>query len=349
MRLAALEARRFILSSLLIASFRKRRKMKTRLFIFVCIFVLAISIVTGAAENSSPPIVLSLPDLNWALEIKAPGFSMEDFEIASDGAAARFQAANKNTGVIMSGFLAKAPNKGDAKDCRSYYWSKAQKSPFPKTDIKMSESGEMAIVEYLVKEYMGRELNQKNLNAYMAYSDYWIDIHLSKTSFKPDDQQLFKDVLSGVRINKNYEPDSLMLFHYGNMFYRQERYTKAIPYYQRALDLQAKDKMISRTLWLVLVDQLGMSYGISGNNEKAKQIYTSAISMVPEYPMFYYNLACACAETNDLDGAIKNLALAYKYKKNMLPGETFPNPGNDSSFKKYMNNEKFKAILKQME
>jgi len=322
--------------------------MKNRLFVFVCICLLVVNIVT-AEEKSSRPIVLSLPDLNWALEINAIGFSMEDFEIAPHGNATRFQATNKKTGVVMSGFLEKAPKKGNAKDCRSYYWSKAQKSPFTKTDIKMSESGEIAIVEYFVKEYMGRELNQKNLNAYLAESDYWIDIHLSKTDYKLGDQQLFEAVLSGVRIKKNYKPGSLMLFHYGNLFYWQKKYSKAIPYYQQALNLENKDETMPKALWFVLVDQLGMSYGISGDVENAKKIYNSAISKAPEYPMFYYNLACACAESNDLDGAIKNLKLAYKYKKNMLPGETLPNPRNDSSFKKYINTEKFKAELNQIE
>ncbi len=322
--------------------------MKTRLFVFVCICLLAVNIAT-AEENSPRPIVLSLPDLNWALEIKAIGFSMEDFEISPHGNAARFQAANKKTGVIMSGFLEKAPQKGNAKDCRSYYWSRSQKSPFPKTDIKMSESGEIAIVEYLVKEYKGQKLNQKNLNAYLAESDYWIDIHLSKTYYKPDDQQLFEALLSGVRIKKDYRPDSLMLFHYGNLFYQQKKYSKAIPYYQQALNLENSKKTMPKAFWFVLVDQLGMSYGISGDIQKAKEIFNNAISKEPEYPMFYYNLACACAESDDLDGVIKNLTLAYKYKKNMLPGETLPNPRNDSSFKNYINNEKFKAVLKQIE
>lgn len=302
-----------------------------------------------AEENPSRPIVLSLPDINWALEIKATGFSVDKFEIAPQGDAARFQATNKKTGVIMSGFLEKAPMKGNAKNCRSYYWFKAQKSPFPKTDIKMSESGGLAIVEYFVKEYMGQQLNQKNLNAYMAESDYWIDIHLSKTDYKPDDQKLFESVLSGVGIRKNYKPDSFVLFHYGNLFFRQKKYSEAIPCYQQALNLYDNDKAMPKALWFVLVDQLGMSYGISGDAENAKKIYNTAIAKEPEYPMFYYNLACAYAESNDIDGAVSNLKLAYKYKKNMLQGETLPDPREDSSFKKYINTDKFKESLKQIE
>jgi tetratricopeptide (TPR) repeat protein len=322
--------------------------MGKRLFVFVCICLLLVNIAT-AEEKSSRPIVLSLPDLNWALEIDAIGFSMEDFEIAPHGNAIRFQAANKKTGIILSGFLEKAPKKGNSKDCRSYYWSEAQKSPFPKTNIKMSESGDTAIVEYFMTEYMGQKLNQKHLNAYMVESDFWIDIHLSKAGYKPDDQQLFEAVLNGVSIKKNHKPDSLMLFHYGNLFYRQKKYSKAIPYYRQALNVENKDKSMPRLLWFVLVDQLGVSYGISGDIENAKKIYNSAISKEPEYPMFYYNLACACAESNDPDGAIKNLKLAYKYKNNMLPGEILPNPRNDSSFNKYINTAKFKAELDRLE
>jgi len=57
--------------------------------------------------------------------------------------------------------------------------------------------------------------------------------------------------------------------------------------------------------------------------------------------MFYYNLACAYAESNDRDEAIKNLKLAYEYKDNMLPGEKIPDPKTDSSFKGFLNDNAF--------
>ena len=41
-------------------------------------------------------------------------------------------------------------------------------------DIKMSEFGEMAILEYMVNEYQGKKVNQKNLNAYLVKNDLMI-------------------------------------------------------------------------------------------------------------------------------------------------------------------------------
>ena len=65
--------------------------------------------------------------------------------------------------------------------------------------------------------------------------------------------------------------------------------------------------------------------------------------------MFYYNMACACAESNDLEGTIKNLKKAHAFKNNMIPGEKMPDPRRDSSFRKFMGNQEFLAALKAMQ
>lgn len=206
----------------------------------------------------------------------------------------------------------------------------------------------MALVEYLVKAYKGQELNQKHVNAYLARPDYCIDIHLSKTNYKAKDQQSFNVIFNNIKIEENYKPTSLMLYQFGNIFYRQKKFSEAATYYQQALNLEISNQAMPRKLWLVLVDQLGMSYGISGSIEKAKDVFKAAISKEPTYPMFYYNLACAYAESNDLDETIKNLKLAYKYKNNMLQGESFPEPKNDSSFKRFLNNNAFVEELNRL-
>jgi tetratricopeptide (TPR) repeat protein len=90
-----------------------------------------------------------------------------------------------------------------------------------------------------------------------------------------------------------------------------------------------------------------MSYGISGDNKKAKEIFEYGLSKDDTYPMFYYNLACAYAEMNDLDNAIINLKHAFEYKENMIPGERIPNPSTDDSFSRYLNNEKFRRALEE--
>ena len=144
-------------------------------------------------------------------------------------------------------------------------------------------------------------------------------------------------------------PRHWIYFEFGNLSFFRKDFQEAIPYYRKALELDKHRKSLGRERWILLVDQLGMAYGFSGDFINAKQTNEWAISQEPEYPMFFYNLACTYAEMNKMDEALRNLRLAYKYKGNVLAGQKFPNPRSDSSFKKYRNNKIFMAELRKME
>ncbi len=134
----------------------------------------------------------------------------------------------------------------------------------------------------------------------------------------------------------------------GSAAYLRQDYKKAIQLYSKALALEKKEPTLEKNIWRVVVDNLGMSYGISGDNKKAKEIFEYGLSKDDKYPMFYYNLACAYAEMKDLDNAIVNLKRAFKYKGNMIPGEQMPNPETDDSFSRYLKSEKFRRALREL-
>jgi hypothetical protein len=51
---------------------------------------------------------------------------------------------------------------------------------------------------------------------------------------------------------------------------------------------------------------------------------------------------------DDVDNAITYLKTAFENKQNMIKGERFPDPWTDSSFQRFMNNEKFVGALREM-
>ena len=179
--------------------------MKLRTVVFTLSCLLFISHLAYSVESPKEAVVLSLPGLNWILEIEVPDFAVSRQEISDDRNSARFFARNEKTTVIMSAFIEKTPKAGTSKDARAYYWSNTQQSPVKMDDIKMSEFGDIAILEYIIKEYQGVNINQKHLNAYLAKDNCWIDVHLSKTDFKLQDQVLFETVLKNIKINESYK------------------------------------------------------------------------------------------------------------------------------------------------
>jgi tetratricopeptide (TPR) repeat protein len=140
----------------------------------------------------------------------------------------------------------------------------------------------------------------------------------------------------------------LELMREASAFYLRRDYKNAIGPYQRALDLEKDNRTLSGTLWRVLIDNLGMSYGITGDLKRAKQTFEYGISKDPKYPLFYYNLACTYGEMNDRDKAIENLKLAFERKQNIIKGEKMPDPSRDSSFERFRNDPKFQAALKDL-
>lgn len=134
----------------------------------------------------------------------------------------------------------------------------------------------------------------------------------------------------------------------GSKYYLEGEYKKAIPPYQKALDLEKKERKLPKNLWLVVVDNLAIAYGITGDIKKSMAVLNYGIEKEPTYPMFYYNMACGYGEINDEDNAINYLRLAYKYKANMIKGERFPNPETDSSFEKFLDSEKFMTAIAEM-
>ena len=105
----------------------------------------------------------------------------------------------------------------------------------------------------------------------------------------------------------------------------------------------------AKTATRVVTDQAGMAYGMSGDIPKARALFERAIAEDPDYPMYYYNLACADAEEKNLSGARTHLQQAFARKANVISGEAVPDPTTDDSFLPYRSNKDFWAFLEGLQ
>ncbi len=146
-----------------------------------------------------------------------------------------------------------------------------------------------------------------------------------------------------------FEPDSSYYFGLGSKFYLQRNYAKAAESYENALDLEKQQPTLSKDYLRVLVDNLGMSYGIGGKLPQAKATFEYGLTQDPEYPMFFYNLACTYGEMDKMNDALAELRQAYKYKANNIAGETLPDPMKDDSFRHFIGKEEFVNAVHEMQ
>jgi len=311
-------------------------------------------------ESGFGKAYISIPGVTGGLELD-PGPTPWEARVRPDGKETQLRATGRADHLLVTAFLQRVTFAASPEKCRDEWWpgtEKSNKEHHLKLDQLQQSSREgMAVVEFIIPEAQGVHVGMKDVHAYFGARDLCAELHLSKVQFAPQDQGLFAEVLASTRVrlddsgaqDQAQATRATQYLMQGARLYQQHNYAAAVDPYQKALDLEKQKRVLSPTIFRVLVDSLGMSYGLSGNLAKAKETFEYGIAQDPKYPLFYYNLACTYGEMGRKDESLEQLRLAYKYKANIIAGESFPDPLKDDSFRKFLNDQGFVEAVRGMQ
>ncbi|MGE5232982.1 MAG: hypothetical protein ACM3OB_02640 [Acidobacteriota bacterium] len=311
-------------------------------------------LAAAAAFAQFPMPTMGLPGRDWAIQFETSGLQVDRNEIyfppTSPDSPARGLSTRGAAGLNLTAFL--YPARGlDAKACREQNFEKLRTGDFELGDIRRYEADGKAAVEYTLLAVGGRKMGNaamRNLWVHVAHDDTCLDLHLSKAGYSQSDAAAFRRLFESVAVVAT-KPDVQDLVQTASALYLEQRYQPAARFYQQALNLEREHPTLPRTMFIVVVDNLGMSYGLSGDLAHAQEIFEYGVAREPEYPMFHYNLACTLAENGDLGKALQSLRLAFKYRANQLPGEEgMPDPRHDDSFRRYVGDPQFERTVKEL-
>jgi len=341
--------------------------MKTPLLALFCFVILGIA---AADAQDAPPTPATqaaqataasdiwLPGKAWALELDGAGFTTRDNEIQPDGRR-YFLAENAMTHMVVSVFLEAAKAPAQPEDCKHSLEEKAKtNASLASAKLKSLDyraSGELQILEFTLPQFDGVPKNQKNIFGCLIKDDVFVDIHISKLFFRASDQPLFDALLQSIRIVPRGAAttavpvgNSILLFREGSRYFIAHQYREAIGPYKQALEIEKITPTLDKNLWRVLLDNLSIAYGITGDAPHARETLNYGVSKDPDYPMFYYNLACVAAERGGLSDTEKYLRFAFERRVNAIPGETFPDARADASFQKLLLQKEFRQFLNSL-
>jgi tetratricopeptide (TPR) repeat protein len=307
--------------------------------------------ITVGFEEPHNPVTMSVPDQPIALQIDLLHLKLEQSQLDQSATRRRLQASDAH-GWVFSAFVYPLEKKQTALELSDEAFVGLRKAAtdtgFKIEGVKTFARGEFSMREYIIPEFKDQPVHQKNVLGYATSGDMGIDFHISKISYSPADDKLFDALLNDIHLLKDYNPDGTTEFGFGSIYYARQDWARASAHYERALQLEKQKRALSPTQWNVLVDNLGMAYGMSGELSKSTATFEYGIKENPTYPMFRYNLACADAERGDLDGALEQLKIAFRYKSNSIPGEGIPDPAKDDSFKRYLTDPRFSKLTSEV-
>ena len=300
--------------------------------------------------STSRTFSFTLPDLGSALEFSLDNAEVELNSLGTDLEKRTFQARDKLSGLLVSVFIAEEEKRGGLAKLQEFIREGAERRSYGDSllDVETNTRDSTAYLSYAQVDLASGDASEvSHLWVMTVRGKMWLTVHLSLREPQPVARVIFDDLLANLVIKDGYTLSSLDDFKFGSHYYQLGKYNKACKFYEAGVELEKQKRSLPHDIWLVLVDNLGMSYGLGGKPKKAQDVFEYGISEVPDYPMFHYNLACAHAERRDFDQALLSLEEAFKYKANMIEGETLPDPREDPSFKRLKNDDRLLGLIKR--
>jgi tetratricopeptide (TPR) repeat protein len=275
--------------------------------------------ISHTSADSNPPnrVLVGLWDRNWGVTLDLPGFTVKENDIKPDGRR-YLLAADPTINLEVSVFIEDASQNRIQRSCREGMEERLRDNAqnmalqivggIEKKDTKIWEAGGKTFLDYTIPSMTAPDgkkqaLNQKNRFACFERDNAFIDLHLSKVNSQPNDEGKFNEVIDSVGFREGIVRGSTDYLQVGSLFYLGHDYQRAIAPYAQALALEQKNRQLDKKLWFVLVDNLGMAYGITGNLDKARETFEYGIQQDPDYPLFYYNMAGYFGEKEDASNA----------------------------------------------
>ena len=313
--------------------------------------------VIPVAPAQSPPAKKPINLITWfgpgSIVIpNGPDWKPEMVNIYDKGTRPVFQLTNTRTGVTAS-FILFENNSGqpNAQGCR-----KDAIDPIIANEGKLisdridGESKDPAGNYLSTTSYMtamgDTRAKQHSFFAFAGDAKTCAEIHVSTMSDTPNEEANLKAAIAEFDPKLGYQPTAQDYFVMATLLFKNAP-ALAAPYYKSALDNLPPGPQ-TLTPRRVITDQLVMSLGMTRDIKNSRAVARHAIEADPDYPLNYYNLACADAEEGKAADAKLHLQQAFDHKANTIPGEHLPDPTKDDSILKLKKDKEFWAFVQTL-
>jgi hypothetical protein len=324
--------------------------------IAICLLCLSIGAITARAQSpvKDGTFTLALPDHQGQLKWNAEGFKVVQSSAKPNGTEVGIRATDGSSQFTLLAFLFLVPEQAPmtSTKCRDGALEPAKKTNptiqiAGTAEMPRSDGPPVALVSYVGQGKDGSLVY--SIRGFLATGDICGDLEIYGNDVNVIKDSNLKKVWESYQFDPNYSPQFNDVFLYANILYQNHLYKAAAPVFEQALTKLKDNKAEDQLMWQrVTTDQAGIAYGLAGNLPKARAIFEAALAKDPQYPMYYYNLACADAEEKKLSAARDHLQEAFARKANVIRGETMPDPTKDDSFLPYRDNKEFWTFVENL-
>ncbi len=169
--------------------------------LFLALFILLIPFITivQAQTSNEKRISFTVPSAPWSLTLPKDGLVVEEPEFKPDGRSGYFSMNDEKTKMTISFYIEPARDCKDSRSCRDMVWKIGNPAWEKPQNIIQSEIEGASYFEFLIPSFQGAAVRQQNMYVEFVKDGFWIDLHLSKLLYKPQDHELFERVVKSIK------------------------------------------------------------------------------------------------------------------------------------------------------
>lgn len=155
--------------------------------------------IVSAESPQEKRLSFTYPQVPWMLTLPADNFQIARKQMKQDGNRAYFHLVDDKQDLNISMFIEPATKCKDSKSCSEMVWKAGNPTWVNLQNVVHSQIGEVSIFEFLIPSYQGMPIRQQNMYAQFVVDGFWVDLHISKVLYDPEERKLFERIIKSVK------------------------------------------------------------------------------------------------------------------------------------------------------
>jgi len=165
----------------------------------LCLVLFGAQTLFAFSPEDEKRIALTVPAAPWTLTLPAGDFTVAEREVKPDGSSGYFYLTGEKSRINVSLFIEPATECKDSKACRDMVWKAGNPLWENPQDVVSAEIGEVSYFEFFMPKFRNMPFQQQNMYAEFVVDGFWVDCHISKVSYKPEEHALFEQLVKSVK------------------------------------------------------------------------------------------------------------------------------------------------------
>ena len=186
---------------------KTRRTRLIRLLQFLCAILVGAQVLLAHDPLAEKRIEFTVPAAPWTLTLPAADFVVKQRQLKPDGRSGYFYVTSERSDLNVSFFIEPVSQCKNSRACRDMVWKAGNPAWGNHTNFVSSEIGDISYFELLLPVFRGQPIAQQNMYAEFVVEGFWVDMHISKVLYKPEEHKLFEDLVKAVKFEPKARKD----------------------------------------------------------------------------------------------------------------------------------------------